>query len=57
MPIGTARLAEPDPGVSADAAVLTAGVVAIVVLAVARVAQPAWRLAWGGSGSRAAASS
>jgi len=56
MPIGTARLAEPDPGVSADAAVLTAGVVAIVVLAVARVAGPAWRLAPGSGGGRAAAS-
>jgi hypothetical protein len=55
MPIGTARLAEPDPGVSVDAAVLTAGVVAIVVLAVARVAGPAWRLAPGSGGGRAAA--
>jgi len=57
MPIGTARLAEPDPGASADWAVLTAGVVAIVVLALARVAQPAWRLAWGGNAGRAAAAS
>jgi hypothetical protein len=56
MPIGTARLAEPDPGVSADWAVLTAGVVAIVVLAVARVAGPAWRLASSGNAGRAAAS-
>jgi hypothetical protein len=55
MPIGTARLAEPDPGVSADWAVLTAGVVAIVVLAVARVAGPAWRLASSGNAGRAAA--
>src|SRR6185369_9921658 len=55
MPIGTARLAEPDPGVSADAAVLTAGVAAIVVLAVARVAGPAWRLASSGNADRAAA--
>jgi len=55
MPIGTARLAEPDPGASADWAVLTAGVAAIVVLALARVAQPAWRLAWGGNAGRAAA--
>ena len=38
MPIGTARLAEPDPGVSADAAVLTAGAVVMVVLA-----WPGWR--------------
>jgi hypothetical protein len=56
MPIGTARLAEPDPGLSADWAVLTAGVVAIVVLAVARVAGPAWRLASSGNAGRAAAS-
>jgi len=50
MPIGTARLAEPDPGVSVDGAVLAAGAVVIVVLAVARVARPAWRLASGGDG-------
>src|SRR5439155_1566242 len=55
MPIGTARLAEPDPGVSADWAVLTAGVAAIVVLALARVAGPAWRLASSGNAGRAAA--
>jgi len=55
MPIGTARLAEPNPGVSADAAVLTAGVAAIVILAVARVAGPAWRMASSGRASRAAA--
>jgi FtsX-like permease family len=55
MPIGTARLAEPDPGVSADAAVLTAGVAAIVVLAVARVAGPAWHLASSGNADRSAA--
>jgi hypothetical protein len=45
MPIGAARLAEPDPGVSADAAVLAAGAAAIVALLVARVAWQAWRLA------------
>jgi len=55
MPIGTARLAEPDPGVSVDAAVLAAGAVVIVLLAVARVARPAWRLAPGGDGGPAAA--
>ena len=43
MPIGAARLAEPDPGVSADALVLAAGAAAIVVLLVARAAWPAWR--------------
>ncbi len=57
MPIGTARLAEPDPGFSVDTAVLTAGAVAIVVLAVARVARPARRLASGSAGGRAAAQS
>jgi hypothetical protein len=45
MPIGPARLAEPDPGLSADVPVLTAGVAAIVILLLARVAWPAWRLA------------
>jgi hypothetical protein len=54
MPIGTARLAEPDPGVSVDAAVLTAGAVVIVVLAVARVARTARRLASGRYGGPAA---
>lgn len=49
MPIGAARLAEPDPGVSADAVVLTAGAAAIVVLLVARAAWPAWRLASAGA--------
>ena len=44
MPIGAARLAEPDPGVSADATVLAAGAAAIVVLLVAWAAWPAWRL-------------
>jgi len=44
MPIGAARLAEPDPGVSADATVLVAGATAIVALLVARVVWPAWRL-------------
>jgi len=44
MPIGAARLAEPDPGVSADALVLAAGIAAIVVLLVAWAVWPAWRL-------------
>jgi putative ABC transport system permease protein len=44
MPIGAARLAEPDPGVSADARVLVAGAAAIVVLLVAWVAWSVWRL-------------
>ncbi|HEX7267764.1 MAG TPA: ABC transporter permease, partial [Streptosporangiaceae bacterium] len=45
MPIGAARLAEPDPGISADGTVLAAGAAAIVVLLVAWAAWPAWRLA------------
>ena len=44
MPIGTARLAEPAPGVSTDTWVLGAGAIAIVVLVIARAAWPAWRL-------------
>ena len=45
MPIGAARLAEPDPGVSADWLVLAPGAVAIVLVVVARAAWPAWRMA------------
>ena len=45
MPIGPARLAEPHPGLNADLPVLTAGFAAIVILLLARVAWPAWRLA------------
>jgi hypothetical protein len=48
MPIGAARLAEPSPGVSADAAVLAAGAAMITVLMLARAAWPAWRLAAAG---------
>jgi len=43
MPIGPARLAEPDPGVNADAVVLGLGAAGIVVLLMARCAWPAWR--------------
>ena len=45
MPIGLARLAEPDPGISVAGAVLTTGAAAIVVLLLAWAAWPAWRLA------------
>ena len=45
MPIGPARLAEPDPGLSVDVAVLAAGFAATVILLLARVAWPAWYLA------------
>src|SRR5271165_417229 len=44
-PIGPARLAEPEPGVSVNAGVLAAGAAAIVVLLAARVAVTAWRQA------------
>jgi hypothetical protein len=43
MPIGPARLAEPDPGLNVNAAVLAAGFAAIVTLLLARVAWPTWR--------------
>src|SRR5215831_2066157 len=49
MPIGAARLAEPDPGMRADGTVLAVGAVAIVVLLVAGVAWQAWRLASAGA--------
>ena len=45
MPIGLARLTEPDPGVSVAGMVLITGAVAIVVVLLAWVAWPAWRLA------------
>jgi hypothetical protein len=45
MPIGPTRLAEPDPGLSVDVAVLAVGFAATVALLLARVAWPAWRLA------------
>jgi ABC-type antimicrobial peptide transport system permease subunit len=45
MPIGPARTAEPDPGLSIDVPVLTVGLAATVILLLARVAWPAWRLA------------
>jgi hypothetical protein len=45
MPIGPARLAEPSPGVSVNAAVLGIGFAATCLLLLARVAQTAWRQA------------
>jgi len=45
MPVGTARAAEPDPGISADMPVLLAGSIAASALLVAWAAWPAWRLA------------
>ena len=45
MPVGPARLAEPDPGVSVNGPVLAAGFAAIAALLLARVAVTAWRQA------------
>ena len=50
MPIGAARLAEPDPGIEVNLAVLGAGFAAIAVLPLALLAPVAWRAAaraWG----------
>jgi hypothetical protein len=52
MPIGAARLAEPDPGISGDAPVLAVGAGAIVALLALRAAWPAWRLASAGAAGR-----
>jgi ABC-type antimicrobial peptide transport system permease subunit len=43
MPIGTARLAEPDPGFSIDASVLSIGLVGTVLVFIALAALPLWR--------------
>jgi ABC-type lipoprotein release transport system permease subunit len=62
FPIGPARLAEPDPGLSLDVTVIAIGIAAIVVLVVGRGLVAAWRAgarsptaAWGRGGSTAAA--
>jgi ABC-type lipoprotein release transport system permease subunit len=44
-PVGIARIAEPRPGFSADAAVLAIGALCTVALAVAAAAYPSWRAA------------
>ena len=44
MPLGAARVAEPSPGIDVDVAVLGLGLVAIVVLLLATLAWPSWRL-------------
>lgn len=54
MPIGPARLAEPNPGVSADVTVLAVGFAGIVLVLVAQAGWPAWRLASISAGSSAA---
>ena len=43
FPLGTARVAEPDPGVAVNALVLGVGAVAIVILTAALAAWPGWR--------------
>jgi hypothetical protein len=45
MPIGAARIAEPDPGIEVNLAVLGAGMAAIAVLPLALLAPVAWRAA------------
>lgn len=50
MPIGPARLAEPDPGASANLPLLTAGVACLVVLLLAACAWPVWKAASSSSG-------
>jgi ABC-type lipoprotein release transport system permease subunit len=54
MPIGPARIAEPNPGLAANWAVLGLGAAAIVVLLLARALWPAWRLAAASSGIQGA---
>jgi hypothetical protein len=51
MPVGAARLAEPDPGVSVNAAVLGTGLAAIAVAPLLPLALPAWRAARAARGS------
>jgi hypothetical protein len=43
FPLGTARVAEPDPGLSADGVVLGIGAALIVLLTAVLAAWPAWR--------------
>jgi len=50
MPIGPARLAEPNPGFAADWTILGLGAIAIIVLLLLRLASTAWRLASAHSG-------
>jgi putative ABC transport system permease protein len=50
MPIGPARVAEPHPGMEINAAILTIGFVAIIVVLVGRLAWPARRAAYSSPG-------
>ena len=45
MPIGPARIAEPDPGIAINFAILGAGAAAIALLPLAVLVPPAWRAA------------
>ena len=54
FPLGNARVAEPDPGSSFDAAALVAGAAGTFFLLVALIAAPAWRRALGGARPAAA---
>jgi hypothetical protein len=45
LPVGTARLAEPDPGVAVDWLIVGVGATVIAVVVVAVAAWPAWRAA------------
>ena len=53
MPVGPARLAEPNPGVSANVLLLAVGVGALVVLLLAMTAWPIWRATSRGAGGGA----
>lgn len=55
MPIGPARLAEPDPGFSTDPPVMLAGLAAIALLPLAVLAPVAWRVARRGGSTLGAA--
>jgi hypothetical protein len=57
MPIGSARLAEPHPGIEVNLAVLAAGFAAIAVLPLAVLVPVAWRAAAQGGGSLGVAES
>ena len=53
MPIGPARLAEPDPGVQVNVAILGLGLAAVAVLPILVIAPVAWHVARAGTGREA----
>ena len=60
MPLGPARTAEPDPGLSVDGLVIGSGAVVVLIAVVALAAYPAWRYARGraiSDGERASSTS